>query len=100
MGHFLWVFWGMNIQNKESKLWLKLQPHPAEAQRACGVFKGQSPPPAGLRPLLQLFLTHTSKTIPGENSELRAASCFYLKLEIYWVSFKKEEIKDVLSFPF
>lgn len=63
MGHFLWVFWGVNIQNKESKLWLKLQPHPAEAQRACGVFRGQSPPPAGPRLPLQLSLRHTPKKV-------------------------------------
>lgn len=42
----------------------------------------------------------TPNTVSGENSELRAASCFYLKLEMHWASFKKEEIKDKLSFPF
>ena len=118
MGHFLWVFWGMNIQNKESKLWLKLQPHPAEAQCAmvcskdkalhllvpgylCNSLSHTHTQKGWVTIYFMKYLTHYLVKIQNWGQLL---NFFFLSWKCtvisYWASFKKEEIKDKLSFPF
>lgn len=97
-GHFLWVFWGVNIQNKESKLWLKLQPHPAEAQPAVVCSKDK---------VLHLLVSghlcnsfsHTHPKLPGENSELRAASVFILSWKYTEYHSRRRKLKTCYHFP-
>lgn len=84
-----------------------------------GVFKGQSPPPAGPRLPLQLSLSHThtqkgwvtiyfmkylTQYLVKIQNWGQLLNFFFLSWKCtmisYWASFKKEEIKDKLSFPF